>query len=638
MTQFFRQQQKNRHDAYWLMAMYVLCCLATAIVIGSIIGLMLRIPILWCIVFFMLFTISMGGFRLYQLNKIGTQLVVQEMAGVALDTMNLSISEQQLLNVVSEMAIAANLPLPKIYLFDTPQINAFVVGLSRMDTVFMVSRGAVDTLDREELQALVAHGFGHLIHGNIVIHTRLMAWLFGLMMIGVAGEYLVFGSRLEDAKINENQSSNLATVFYWWRNHDYFIGMMLLIFGWIGYLFARFMQLRVSQKHQLLADATVVQLMRQRAPLVRVLRRIQQEIPANRGMNVYQKFYAHLMFAPVTTDILYQTHPDVNFRLQQLGDVLPEMGQEDDGIVIQESISLRRSSVNQPISPLSCRDKPHESVFQPIEWDTVFNFSAIHLAQTMQWNTRIPPIWQEGILHSNEFMAMWLSLLLSFDDKTLSLQLSIIEQVDALLLKQVVQWVDKRHIVPIECYVPISHSLIPRVRQNIRIGDERFQRLLQDLIQVDHHISLLEWCLWMNWQFYCKKKAVKSTYHWQEVTADLAQVLAWASSLNRPSNIAESAYHRIATQWGIDTAIPKRTISGLTRAVNKLSQLPEPDKSTILNGLIESIYADGSIHLDEQHLMCVVSLYFDATLPLLVLQSHSSSPMGDAANNESARV
>jgi Zn-dependent protease with chaperone function len=107
---------------------------------------------------------------------------------------NLSTSdpkERQLLNVVEEMAIASGVPVPSIYVLDSEKgINTFSAGHDIGDAAIGVTRGCLHVLNRDELQAMVAHEFSHVLNGDIRLNVRLIGVLFGIMMIGSTGRWI----------------------------------------------------------------------------------------------------------------------------------------------------------------------------------------------------------------------------------------------------------------------------------------------------------------------------------------------------------------------------------------------------------------------------------------------------------------
>jgi Zn-dependent protease with chaperone function len=97
------------------------------------------------------------------------------------------LEERQLVNVVAEMAIAAGVPPPRVMLLDTPAPNAAAVGSSLEDGVVVVSRGLLDTLDRDETQAILGHLIGSVANGDLKIAMTMLA-LF--QTVGVMAVFL----------------------------------------------------------------------------------------------------------------------------------------------------------------------------------------------------------------------------------------------------------------------------------------------------------------------------------------------------------------------------------------------------------------------------------------------------------------
>ena len=92
---------------------------------------------------------------------------------------------RRLRNVVEEIAIASGVPVPKIYVLEhEAAINAFAAGYSPSDAVVAVTRGALDRLNRDELQGVIAHEFSHVLNGDMRLNIRLMGVLFGILVLG----------------------------------------------------------------------------------------------------------------------------------------------------------------------------------------------------------------------------------------------------------------------------------------------------------------------------------------------------------------------------------------------------------------------------------------------------------------------
>src|SRR5580704_9612307 len=98
---------------------------------------------------------------------------LSDVAASATDADKLKL--RQLDNVVDEMAIAAGLPRPRVYLVPDPDPNAFATGRDPAHASLAVTRGLIDALDREELQGVVAHEMSHIRNLDVRVMTIVAA-------------------------------------------------------------------------------------------------------------------------------------------------------------------------------------------------------------------------------------------------------------------------------------------------------------------------------------------------------------------------------------------------------------------------------------------------------------------------------
>ncbi len=163
-----------------------------------------------------------------------------------------SYAEHRLCNIVQELCIAANMPVPKVMvLARTPAINAFAAGWDASDAVVAVTQGALDYLNREELQGMVAHELSHLHEGDTRLKMRLAGMVFGLELVHHFGDMV-------------RERRGLATLF----------GSAIMAAGWIGWLAGQVLKAAVSRQREYLADARAVQWTRNQQGLGGVLRKV----------------------------------------------------------------------------------------------------------------------------------------------------------------------------------------------------------------------------------------------------------------------------------------------------------------------------------------------------------------------------
>ncbi len=168
-----------------------------------------------------------------------------------------SADEQQFVNIVQEMAIAAGMrpPTPMV-MARAVSINAFATGWDERDAVVVVTQGALESLTREEMQGLVAHELSHVREGDTRLNMRLAGMVFGLEMIYRMGQSLME----PDARGQ--------------RHIGFLLGVALRLVGWLGWLAGHALQAAVSRQREHLADARAIQWTRNREGLGRVLRKV----------------------------------------------------------------------------------------------------------------------------------------------------------------------------------------------------------------------------------------------------------------------------------------------------------------------------------------------------------------------------
>ncbi|MET0262384.1 MAG: M48 family metalloprotease, partial [Rariglobus sp.] len=161
-------------------------------------------------------------FKWMQLRAGGR--AVAEMVGAREVSLQTTVfRERQLLNVVEEMSIAAGLPLPAIYVLDDETaINAFAAGLTTSDAVVAVTRGTLEKLNRDELQAVVAHEFSHILNGDMRLNTRLTAVLFGILAIGLVGRSILYSLRFSRPRRGKEGNGVFVMIA---------LGLILLVLG-----------------------------------------------------------------------------------------------------------------------------------------------------------------------------------------------------------------------------------------------------------------------------------------------------------------------------------------------------------------------------------------------------------------------
>jgi heat shock protein HtpX len=218
-------------------------------------------------------------------------------------------SAPQLLNVVREMATAANVPMPAVYLIDDTAPNAFATGRDPQHASIALTTGLLEKLDREELQGVIGHELSHVRNFDIRF-ALIVGVMVGAIAI-LADFFLRFtfwgGGRRSD---REGGGGAQAIVF-----------IIAIVLAILAPLISRFIQLAVNRQREYLADASSVELTRNPYGLERALAKISADPEvlevANRGTqhmyftNPIKKFEAR-------ASGLLSTHPPILDRINRL--------------------------------------------------------------------------------------------------------------------------------------------------------------------------------------------------------------------------------------------------------------------------------------------------------------------------------
>jgi len=216
-------------------------------------------------------TIALGS--LYKIRQLaaGGAVLAELLRGRRVAPDSTEPDEQKLRNVVEEMAIAASLPVPEIYVLDNERgINSFAAGHTQSDVAIGVTRGCLKLLNRDELQGVVAHEFSHILNGDTRLNMRLMGIAHGVLWPVIVGRVLVRGSNRPSEpgeSILDANASITATPFV-------VLGYALMAVGSIGLPFVRLIKSAICREREWLADAAAVQFTRYPAGIAGALKKI----------------------------------------------------------------------------------------------------------------------------------------------------------------------------------------------------------------------------------------------------------------------------------------------------------------------------------------------------------------------------
>ncbi|GAB2179364.1 M48 family metallopeptidase [Dongia sp. agr-C8] len=227
-------------------------------------------------------------------------------------------AEPKLHNVVEEMAIAAGLPKPRVYIMETEALNAFATGLSPQKSAIAVTRGLLNTLNREQLQGVVAHEMGHVLNldTRYMVAVGIMVGLIALVSDLVLRSFRFSGSNSSSSSRRSSSDSKGG------GGAAIIVFAIMIVFLILAPIAAQLVRFAVSRQREYLADATSVQLTRNPVGLIGALEKL--DAGNTKGPEIGNRATQHLFIVnPLKkfgdhASALMATHPSIQERIQRL--------------------------------------------------------------------------------------------------------------------------------------------------------------------------------------------------------------------------------------------------------------------------------------------------------------------------------
>lgn len=318
---FFEQQDRARAETRKLLLLFALAVLMLVLGINAALALTWRLvtpgfsgypAYFFAVNTVMTLVFVLGGWWLETSSLEGGGEKLARRAGAREAWPSSRFDEQRLCNIAAELAIAASMRAPQVMVLERVEsINAFAAGWNEDDAVIAVTRGALDSLTRDELQGLVAHELAHIREGDTRLNMRLAGMVFGLEMIFNLGAGMC--ERHEDGR-----RSALALP-----------GLAIMAAGFLGWVAGRALKAAVSRQREFLADARAVQFTRSRDGLGGVLRKV----AGGRGWGASRGFHPavqHMLLVGQQAGAHWlDSHPPLAERIRRIyGRAMPALSPE----------------------------------------------------------------------------------------------------------------------------------------------------------------------------------------------------------------------------------------------------------------------------------------------------------------------
>jgi Zn-dependent protease with chaperone function len=533
----------------------------------------------------------------------------------------LSLLERRVINVVEEMALAAHQPIPRLHVMEQESsINALAIGMTREDSAVILTRGAIERLNRDELQGVVAHEVAHLASGDVAVNSQLAAMNFGLELVANAGRRALdaafpAGSGRHRSRIGPGIVMLVP-------------GVLLLAVGWVGHLAARLLTAAIGRTREFHADALAVRLTRNPKGLGNALRKIS-------WMGVHDPSSATLGRAacPVGLDhALFQserhpgswrsrwfaTHPPLAARIERLlgeaaGPMVAERGNDD-----QASLSLdqSRAAAWLALSALPALVYVAEGAL-PGEPSTRSGAAAARESARQRNDDLVALV--AASHNSNSAAAMTALLVVGSAVETeiwpmrwraaMNRQAELAARLRRLGPQAVegLRW-------------PLLELCAASIKPLARHWQEDLLRMLRGQIEVDQRVTLAEWIYYMLLRARLLPPDAEA-WRGDEGEANAAEAVRWVMALlarcvGEPDLRAQRISNEIIQRFGLSRtgqSYPPLDVGGLQSAVASLRHLPMLQRPLLLKRFVKFLPPEAPI--ETRDFLRVLALIIDCPMP-----------------------
>ncbi len=625
---FFEQQAVARRTSARLVFLMAVAIAGIVLAVDAVVWVATQSPEL--VLFATLSSVAVIALgSLYRIASLGGggEPVAQQLGGTLVPENTTEPGLRRLRNVVEEIAIASGVPVPKVYVLEHEAgINAFAAGYSTSDAVIAVTRGALDRLNRDELQGVVAHEFSHILNGDMRLNIRLVGVLFGILMIGLIGRKI-----LEHGRFG-GRGKNIGAILV--------AALVAMLIGYVGLFFGRMIKAGVSRTREKLADASAVQFTRQTQGLSGALKKIGG---LHDGSRLNQRSDAeevsHMLFGDgvgfdqLFAGNLFATHPPLLERIRAL-----EPGFNDDAMArlqaqwrasppdgMQEDVALglgggsgaRLPGVTQALS-----------VTPPMVAAQVAAPGADDYRRADSIVIAIPDALRDLARQRESVMPLLLGLLLAGDEALAERQ-----RVDiaARLGGEVADHAVRIHqqltadLHPM-LHLPLAGLAFPVLRLRPRPQLDAFMDTVQALVHADGQVSLFEYCLGRLLTVQVRESLDPSRYarfgrrkpgNVRKEFATLLAVVAQAGHEDRAS--AQHAYlaglQRVLPRDHLPYVPPANGVLALDAVWEPLDALDPLAKQAMVEAVTAAVSHDGRVSVAESELLRTICAVLHCPLP-----------------------
>lgn len=318
---FWEAQRRAR----FYTTLYLIIFIALTLLIATLAEFALRyfaqeeyntpIPLFGIVFLGITFLVAAYNYSMYK--EYGGSFVAESVGGRPVNPDSHNPKERRLVNIVEEMALAASLPPPYIYIIPAHEINAFAAGLTPGNAAIAITEGSLEKLSRDEIQGVIAHEFGHIYNGDMKISMRLAAMIMGFFFALYIGLRLIQFSSFR--KREDGKGGNPIAI----------AAILMIAAGSITWLAGSILKAMVSRECEYRADACAVQFTRNPEGIANALRKIEKD--SQNDMPKTGAAFSHMYLQDHSfISAIFATHPPIKKRIAAIEGVKYTQEEETD--------------------------------------------------------------------------------------------------------------------------------------------------------------------------------------------------------------------------------------------------------------------------------------------------------------------
>ena len=566
----------------------------------------------------------------------GGEYVAVALGGVQVSANSTVLEERILLNVVEEMALAAGTPVPPVYLLEKELgINAFAAGTTPQNAVIGITRGAIQTLTRDELQGVIAHEFSHILNGDMRLNLRLIGLLHGILIIALLGymmiRMLIELPRRSSRSDNENKGTIgiIAALFM--------IGGALVAIGYIGVFFANMIKAAVSRQREFLADASAVQFTRNPSGIADALKKIGGWSKHAKLQSARATEASHMFFGNGVATLIFATHPPLETRVKRIEPRFDgqfakteEVSHSLSELIDPRSLSMQLASFNTSHqAAMSGADQLESNPQYAV--DQIGEPRPEHIEHAHELIEQLDDRIAQGVRDPLGAVAIVYALLLAPEGETRVEQWRELEKsCDRRALAELQRVMPSVDSLAVEQRLPVVCLVLPALHQMSPPQINAFRLTVRKLIDADRKWTLFEFAV----QRFITKRLVQrlipdhdrpspqgnvnsTKKSFQVVMSSLAYA---GGKTSDPKHAFEKGlnFHRLS--MGSMELLPREscTFSELNLALDGLEKIPPKTQRFLLESFAECIAADQHVTLDETEMFRVISDALGCPMPPII--------------------